>query len=146
MEKLIRRKVLISMLFIGLTMMGLFSYRYLAMELYPDAEYPTLNISVTTRTDMDPNYLKNQAAVPIEGVVSGMEGVEEIEDQAFRYDGGSIIQSLTMPSSLKTVGSYVLPANVEKVIVNWPDGVKPEGWDNFWMGSLRDDQIEINSI
>ena len=79
MEKLIRRKVLISMLFIGLTMMGLFSYRYLAMELYPDAEYPTLNISVTTRTDMDPNYLKNQAAVPIEGVVSGMEGVEEIE-------------------------------------------------------------------
>ena len=81
----------------------------------------------------------------IEGI-SFNEGVEEIEDQAFRYDGGSIIQSLTMPSSLKTVGSYVLPANVEKVIVNWPDGVKPEGWDNFWMGSLRDDQIEINSI
>ena len=35
MNKLINRKVLISMIFIGLTMMGLFSYRYLLMELYP---------------------------------------------------------------------------------------------------------------
>lgn len=40
MNKLINRKVLISMIFIGLTMMGLFSYRYLLMELYPDAEFP----------------------------------------------------------------------------------------------------------
>ena len=39
MNKLINRKVLISMIFIGLTMMGLFSYRYLLMELYPDAEF-----------------------------------------------------------------------------------------------------------
>ncbi len=37
MNKLINRKVLISMLFIGLTMMGVFSYKYLKMELYPDA-------------------------------------------------------------------------------------------------------------
>ena len=81
----------------------------------------------------------------IEGI-SFNEGVEEIGNQAFLYDGGSIIQSLTMPSSLKTVGYNVLPKNVEKVIVNWPDGVKPEGWNNSWMGSLRDDQIEINSI
>lgn len=79
MEKLIKRKVLISMLFIGLTMMGLFSYKYLAMELYPDAEYPSLNVSVTTKTDMDPKYIENQAVIPIEGVISGLEGVEDIE-------------------------------------------------------------------
>ena len=74
MDKLIRRKVLISMLFIGLTMMGLFSYKYLPMELYPDAEYPTLNVNVTTRTgtDLDPNYLLNQAAIPVEGAISGL--------------------------------------------------------------------------
>ena len=80
MDKLIRRKVLISMLFIGLTMMGLFSYKYLPMELYPDAEYPTLNVNVTTRTgtDLDPNYLLNQAAIPVEGAISGMEGVKRV--------------------------------------------------------------------
>lgn len=79
MNKLINRKVLISMLFIGLTMMGLFSYRYLAMELYPDAEYPTLNVNISSKTGLDPKYVRNQAVIPVEGVISGMEGVEEIE-------------------------------------------------------------------
>lgn len=66
------------MLFIGLTMMGLFSYRYLPMELYPDAEFPSLNVSISTRTELDPKYIENQAAIPVEGVISGLDGVEEI--------------------------------------------------------------------
>lgn len=78
MNKLINRKVLISMLFIGMTMMGLFSYRYLPMELYPDAEYPSLNVSINAKTDMDPKYIESQAVIPVEGIISGMEGVEEI--------------------------------------------------------------------
>lgn len=78
MDKLIQRKVLISMIFIGLTMMGIFSYGYLQMELYPDAEFPSLNVSVNAKTDLDPKYIESQAAIPVEGVISGMEGVEEI--------------------------------------------------------------------
>lgn len=78
MNKLIKRTVLISMLFIGLTMMGVFSYSYLPMELYPDAEYPSLNVSINTKTELDPKYIESQAAIPVEGVISGMEGVEEI--------------------------------------------------------------------
>ena len=78
MDKLIQRKVLISMIFIGLTMMGIFSYGYLQMELYPDAEFPSLNVSVNAKTDLDPKYIENQAVIPVEGVISGMEGVEEI--------------------------------------------------------------------
>ena len=79
MNQLINRKILISMLFIGLTMMGIFSYQYLTMELYPDAEYPTLNVSVSSQTELDPEYLELQAAIPVEGVISGLEGVEKIE-------------------------------------------------------------------
>ena len=56
MNKLINRKVLISMIFIGLTMMGLFSYRYLLMELYPDAEFPSLNVTISTKSELDPKY------------------------------------------------------------------------------------------
>ena len=71
MNKLINRKVLISMIFIGLTMMGLFSYRYLLMELYPDAEFPSLNVTISTKTELDPKYIESQAAIPVEGVISG---------------------------------------------------------------------------
>ena len=59
MNKLINRKVLISMIFIGLTMMGLFSYRYLLMELYPDAEFPSLNVTISTKTELDPKYIES---------------------------------------------------------------------------------------
>ena len=78
MNKLINRKVLISMIFIGLTMMGVFSYRYFLMELYPDAEFPSLNVSISTKTELDPKYIESQAAIPVEGVISGLEGVEDI--------------------------------------------------------------------
>lgn len=81
MNKLIQRKVLISMLFIGLTMMGLFSYRYLPMELYPDAEYPSLNVNISAKNELDPKYIENQAAIPVEGAISGLEGVEKIVTQ-----------------------------------------------------------------
>ena len=53
MNKLINRKVLISMIFIGLNMMGLFSYRYLLLELYPDAEFTSLTVTISTKNELD---------------------------------------------------------------------------------------------
>lgn len=79
MYKLIKRRVLISMLFIGLTLMGYFSYRYLPMELYPNAELPVLSVNIGTTTELDPKYIESQAAIPVEGVISTLEGVEKIE-------------------------------------------------------------------
>lgn len=78
MDKLIKRTVLISMLFIGMTLMGYFSYRYLPMELYPNAELPTLNVTISAKNELDPNYIKNKAVIPAEGAISSLEGVEEI--------------------------------------------------------------------
>ncbi|MDE7074323.1 MAG: efflux RND transporter permease subunit [Odoribacter sp.] len=88
MKRLINRKILISMLFIGLTMMGIFSYRYLPMELYPDAEYPSLNVSISVRMELDPKYIENQAVIPVEGVISGLEGVEEIKSRITNRNAG----------------------------------------------------------
>lgn len=100
MNKLINRKVLISMLFIGLTMMGVFSYKYLKMELYPDAEYPTLSVSITSNMELDPNYVKTQAAIPVEGVISGMEGVEEIKTRITNRNA-NITVSFTKNTNIK---------------------------------------------
>ncbi|MGL5681842.1 MAG: efflux RND transporter permease subunit [Marinifilaceae bacterium] len=78
MDKLIKRRVLISMLFLGITLMGLFSYRHLSMELYPNAELPSINVTISARSELDPTYVKNKAVIPVEGVISSLEGVEEI--------------------------------------------------------------------
>lgn len=59
--------------------MGYFSYSYLPMELYPNAELPVLSVNIGATTELDPKYIENQVAIPVEGVISTLEGVEKIE-------------------------------------------------------------------
>ena len=60
------------MLFIGLVMMGIFSQRYLPMELYPNADLPVLSVNVSAENELDPAYIENQAAIPVEGAASSL--------------------------------------------------------------------------
>lgn len=79
MNFIINRKVFISMLFIGLTFLGYISYKQLPVELMPNAELPMLFVQVTSRQEVDPNYMENQAVIPVEGAIASLEGVESIE-------------------------------------------------------------------
>ncbi len=79
MQFIINRKTLISMLFIGLTLLGYVSYKQLRMELLPAADLPFLFVQANSARDADPEYLENKVIIPIEGAVGGLEGVESIE-------------------------------------------------------------------
>ncbi len=79
MKFIINRKIFISMLFLGLTMLGIKSYNELPVELMPNAELPMLFVQVSSRIEVDPSYMENQAVVPIEGAISTMEGIESME-------------------------------------------------------------------
>lgn len=79
MQFIINRKTLISMLFIGLTLLGYVSYKQLRMELLPAADLPFLFVQASSPRDADPEYLENKVIIPIEGAVGGLEGVESIE-------------------------------------------------------------------
>lgn len=79
MNFVINRKVFISMLFIGLTLLGYISYKQLPVELMPNAELPMLFVQVTSRQEVDPNYMENQAVIPVEGAIASLEGVESME-------------------------------------------------------------------
>jgi len=79
MDFILKRRVLISMLFIGLSVLGYVSYKKLAVELLPNAEFPTLFVQVATPLEVDPSYIETQAIIPIEGAIGTIEGVEKIE-------------------------------------------------------------------
>jgi multidrug efflux pump subunit AcrB/ABC-type multidrug transport system ATPase subunit len=87
MEFIIKRKVLISMLFIGLTMLGIFSYRQLPVELLPNTQIPYLFVQIATPLDMDPKYMESQAVIPIEGAIGTLKGVEKIESTVDQRQG-----------------------------------------------------------
>lgn len=92
MNFIINRKVFISMLFIGLSMMGYFSWRNLAIELLPNAELPVLYVQVSCRQEVDPKYMENQAIIPLEGAVGTLEGIENMESTAQSRRGSIMVQ------------------------------------------------------
>ncbi len=67
------------MLFLGLTLLGIKSYKELPVELMPNAELPMLFVSVISNIEVDPGYMENQVVVPIEGAINTMEGIESVE-------------------------------------------------------------------
>ena len=79
MNFIINRKVLISMLFTGLTLLGYVSYKQLPVELMPNAELPMLFVQINSRIEVNPSYMENQAVIPIEGAIGTMEGIESME-------------------------------------------------------------------
>ena len=87
MKFIITRKITICMLFIAVSMLGLVSYKQLYVEMLPNAELPMLYIQVSSRQDVNPAYMESQVIIPLEGVVSTIEGVERIESEAGNRSG-----------------------------------------------------------
>ena len=79
------------MLFIGLTMLGYVSYKKLSVELFPNAQLPTLIVQVATPLEVDPSYIETQAIIPIEGAIGTLEGIEKIESNITSRSGTIII-------------------------------------------------------
>lgn len=87
LKTIIRRKVFISMLFIGFTVMGYISYTKLPVELFPNVELPVLIVHVSSTSEVDPKYMERQAIVPLESAISTLEGVAEITANADSRQG-----------------------------------------------------------
>jgi len=79
MKFIIQRKVLISMLFLGLTVLGYVSYKQLPVELMPNAELPFLFVQASSVTELTTEYMENHVVVPLEGAIGTIEGIESIE-------------------------------------------------------------------
>ena len=70
------------MLFLALSMLGYISYTFLEMELFPNAELPTLYVQVAGRQEVTPEYMERECVIPLEGEIGQLEGVESIEASA----------------------------------------------------------------
>ena len=84
MKQLVKRKILVFMLFLALVMLGIFSYRNLPVELFPSAEVPVLYIQVYYPNQMNPAFVEKDAVIPLEGMISEQAGVDEMESNISR--------------------------------------------------------------
>jgi len=88
---IIYRKTFISMLFIGLTLLGYVSYKQLPVELMPNAELPFMIVNVSCVRETDPEYIEKQAIIPFEGAISTLEGIDMIESSVDQRRGVIIV-------------------------------------------------------
>ena len=61
------------------------------MEIFPNAELPMLYIQVTSRIEVTPEFMEQEAIVPVESMIAGLENIEKIESTAGRRQGAVLI-------------------------------------------------------
>ena len=79
------------MIFVAATLLGIVSWKHLKMEIFPNAELPMLFIQVSSQIDLTPEYMEQEAIVPVESMVAGLENIESIESPAGRRQGSVMI-------------------------------------------------------
>ena len=87
MKSFIDRRVTICMLLVAMTLLGYFSYKQLPVELLPNTELPQLYITANSRSDLTPSYMEQQVVIPLEGAISAVGGVENMESTASGRQG-----------------------------------------------------------
>lgn len=136
MNFIIKRKVLIAMLFTGMTMLGVFSYRQLPVELFPNTQIPYLFVQIASPLEMDPKNMENQAIIPIEGAIGTLKGVEKIESTNDQQQGFIQI-SYRRNTDIKFAYLKLL----EKV-----EEVKKKIPADFYVQALRFDMEQLNNM
>jgi len=132
---LIQRKVLISMLFVAATLLGYISWKQLKMEIFPNAELPMLYIQVSSRIEVTPEYMEQEAIIPVESMIAGLENIEEIRSSAGRRTG-SILISYEERTDLK----YAYLKLDEKVA-----GIRGDLPDDFSLQVVKIDLDDLNN-
>ncbi len=131
-----QRKVLISMLFLGLSLMGYISYKQLPLELLPVIELPQLIVQVSAGREMNPEYLEREALIPLESAVGMLEDVEKIESRAGRQSG-TIYISYNPTTNMK----YAFLKLQEKI-----DGIKSSLSSDFFVQVIKIDTQDLSNM
>ena len=77
----IKRPVFATMMMLALVVLGVVSYRRLAIDEYPDVTYPTINVSVSY-PGASPEVIMRQVSKPLEEALNTVQGIKEINSSS----------------------------------------------------------------
>src|SRR5262245_12057092 len=76
-EICVRRPVFATMLIMSLTVVGLFSYKSLGVDLFPKIDLPTITVTVVNR-GASPQEIETEITDKVEGAVNTISGIDEL--------------------------------------------------------------------
>lgn len=121
MKSFVDRRVTICMLLVAMSLMGYFSYRQLSVELLPNMELPQLYIICSAQSDLTPSYMEQQVVIPLEGAVSAVGSVENMETTVSGRQG-TIRVDFKRGTNLKLT-TVKLQQKISSIRSDFPTGV-----------------------
>ena len=121
MRSYIDRRVTICMLLVALTLLGYFSYKQLPVELLPNTEMPQLYVRASAQSDLTPSYMEQQVIIPLEGAISAVGGIENMESTVSGRQG-TITVDFKRGTNLKMT-TVKLQEKINSIRSDFPTGV-----------------------
>src|SRR5213075_160093 len=78
----IKRPVFATMMMVALVVLGIVSYRRLAIDEYPDVTYPTITVQ-TSYPGASPEVMMRQVSKPLEEALNTVQGIKEINSSSY---------------------------------------------------------------
>jgi HAE1 family hydrophobic/amphiphilic exporter-1 len=85
----IKRPVFATMMMVALVVLGVVSYKRLAIDEYPDITYPVV-VAQTTYPGASPEVMMREISKPIEEALNTVQGIKEITSTSL--EGVSIVR------------------------------------------------------
>ena len=120
-KSFIDRRVTICMLLVALTLLGYFSYSQLPVELLPNTEMPQLYVRASSQSDLTPQYMEQQVVIPLEGAISAVGGIENMESTVSGRQG-TITVDFKRGTNLKMT-TVKLQEKINSIRSDFPTGV-----------------------
>lgn len=87
----VRRPITGIMIFVALTILGIFTFSRLKLDQYPDIEFPVIAV-ITSYVGADPEAIEQLVTKPIEEAMASVENVDEITSSSLEHASLVIIK------------------------------------------------------
>ena len=137
----IRRPVFATMLIAALVVLGIFSYRGLGVDLYPNIDIPTVTVT-TTLKGSSVEEMETAVTKPIEDTISTIDGIDEL--RAVIKDGISVITVQFILEKSADVAAQEVRDKVSTILSQLPTGTDPPVIQKFQVDAMPVMKIAVS--
>src|SRR5215212_3284281 len=121
-EICVRRPVFATMLILSLTVVGVFSFSTLGVDLFPKIDLPTITVTVVN-PGAGPQEVETEITDKIEAAVNTISGIDEL--RSVSAEGVSQVFVTFLLEKNSDVAAQEVRDKVSGVLADLPDGVDP---------------------
>lgn len=124
----IKRPVFATMLIMALVVLGLFSYRELGVDLFPNVDLPTVTVT-TTLKGASVEEMETVVTKPIEEIINTIDGIDELRSVTKEGISTIIVQFVLEKNS--DVAAQDVRDKVSTILSRLPAGTDPPVIEKF---------------